>query len=158
MRFTDRGVKALKPRDPRYEVFEDGRKGLGLRISPRGGKFWVFVYRRNGKLSCITVGVYPDTSVADAHAHLVKLRAVLSRAPSGACRTNGETRGDRRPHRDSACPPLYREVRQGVQALLAGGRTASKRMRSRAGGTSRPRTLRAETWWPSSMISSTADR
>lgn len=50
MRFTDRGVKALKPRDIRYEVFEDGRQDLVLRISPRGGKSWVFVYRRNGKL------------------------------------------------------------------------------------------------------------
>ena len=37
MRFTDRGVKALKPRDTRYEVFEDGRKGLGLRSLPGAG-------------------------------------------------------------------------------------------------------------------------
>ena len=89
MRFTDRGVKALKPRDTRYEVFEDGRKGLGLRISPRGGKSWVFVYRRNGKLSRITVGAYPDTSVADAHAHLASLRATLRRGadPAQAART-----------------------------------------------------------------------
>ncbi|MCZ6576514.1 MAG: hypothetical protein O6950_08720 [Gammaproteobacteria bacterium] len=25
MRFTDRNIKALKPRDKRYDVFEDGR-------------------------------------------------------------------------------------------------------------------------------------
>lgn len=89
MRFTDRGVRALKPRDARYEVFEEGRNGLGLRITPRGGKSWVFLYRRNGKLSRITVGAYPDTSVADAHAHLARLRAMLRRGadPAQAART-----------------------------------------------------------------------
>ncbi len=81
MRFTDRGVKALKPRDTRYEVFEDGRKGLGLRISPRGGKSWVFVYRRNGKLSRVTVGAYPDTSVADAHTYLASFVPCSGGAP-----------------------------------------------------------------------------
>ena len=67
MRFTERSIKALRPRERRYEVFEDGRKGLGIRVSPSGSKSWVFVYRRNGRLSRITLGQYPDTSLAEAH-------------------------------------------------------------------------------------------
>lgn len=77
MRFTDRSVKGLKPREDRYEVFEDGRKGLGLRISPTGGKSWIFVYRRSGKLTRITMGRYPEMTLADAHMELTRLRGML---------------------------------------------------------------------------------
>ena len=31
MRFTDRGIAALKPKTERFEVWEDGRTGLGVR-------------------------------------------------------------------------------------------------------------------------------
>ncbi len=79
MRFTDRGIRALKPKELRYEVFEDGRKGLGLRISPTGGKSWVFIYRRKGKLSRVTIGTYPEMTVADTHTELARLRAMLKK-------------------------------------------------------------------------------
>ena len=49
MRFTDRSINALKPEAERYTVWEDGRTGLGVRISPRGRKSWIYMYRFQGK-------------------------------------------------------------------------------------------------------------
>jgi len=77
MRFTERSIKALKPREKRYELFGDGRKGLGIRVAPSGRKSWIFVYRRNGKLSRITLGTYPDDTLADAHSTHSGLRDLL---------------------------------------------------------------------------------
>lgn len=77
MRFTDRSIKALKPKETRYEVMEDGRKGLRLRVSPTGSKAWLFVYRRGGKVTRITLGKYPEMALAEAHEELARLRALL---------------------------------------------------------------------------------
>ena len=43
MRLTDRAVKALKPKAARYEAWEDGRTGLGVRVSPVGRKSWIYM-------------------------------------------------------------------------------------------------------------------
>ncbi len=44
MRFTDRGIAGLKTKDQRYEVWEDGHTGLGLRIGTTGRKSWFFIF------------------------------------------------------------------------------------------------------------------
>lgn len=82
MRFTDRQIQALKPRAERYEVREDGAHGLGnlaVRVSPNGGKSWGFVYSIGGRNRRLTLGRYPEMTVADAHAAasaaLAKLQA-----------------------------------------------------------------------------------
>ena len=49
MRFTDRGIQAIKPGRKRFELWEDGRTGLGLRVSPAGRKSWLYMYRFGGK-------------------------------------------------------------------------------------------------------------
>jgi len=71
MKFTDRSIRALKPKAERYEVWEDNGKGLGIRVSPTGRKSWVFMYRFNGKARRMTFGVYgtppKNLSLADAH-------------------------------------------------------------------------------------------
>ena len=75
MHFTDRAVAALKPGSKRYEVWEDGRTGLGLRISPAGRKSWIYMYRYGGIARRITLGTYPPMGLADArlvHAHAKK--------------------------------------------------------------------------------------
>ena len=59
MRLTDRSVKALKPKAERYEVWEDGRTGLGVRISPAGRKSWIYMYRFSGKARRMGLGTYP---------------------------------------------------------------------------------------------------
>ena len=47
MKFTDRSIDALKPKEQRYEVWEDGRTGFGVRVSPKGTKSWLYMYRFN---------------------------------------------------------------------------------------------------------------
>ena len=77
MRFTDRAIKALPPRQVRYEITEEGRAGLRIRVSPTGAKSWIFVYRRKAKLARITMGSYPEMSLAEAHGELARLRGLL---------------------------------------------------------------------------------
>jgi hypothetical protein len=98
MRFTDRGVKALKPRDTRYEVFEDGRKGLELRNFSQGREVLGVrvpaqreaIPHHSGRLSGHECGRCPRLP-RQASCHAQEGRR------SGASRTNHETRGDRRP-------------------------------------------------------------
>ncbi len=58
MRFTDRSIAALKPKRERYDTWEDGRTGLGLRVTPRGAKTFVHMYRFDGKARRLTLGRY----------------------------------------------------------------------------------------------------
>ncbi|MBT4488983.1 MAG: DUF4102 domain-containing protein [Rhodospirillaceae bacterium] len=71
MRFTDRSIDALKPKAERFEVWEDGRTGLGLRITPRSKKTFVFMYRFDRKARRMTLGRYsksPATGISLATA------------------------------------------------------------------------------------------
>ena len=78
MRFTDRGIQAIKPGSERFEVWEDGRTGLGLRVSPAGRKTWLYMYRFGGKPRRMTIGVYPALGLADAHIAHANAKAKLA--------------------------------------------------------------------------------
>jgi integrase len=65
--FTDKKIQSLKAKSARYEVWEDGRTNLGLRVSTKGRKSWVYMYRFGGKARRMTLGTYPALSLADAH-------------------------------------------------------------------------------------------
>ena len=77
MKLTDRTIRALKPKRDRYEVWEDNGKGFGLRISPRERKSWIFLYRFDGKARRMTLGEYPEVTLADAHAKHAHARKLL---------------------------------------------------------------------------------
>ncbi|HIF9114576.1 TPA: integrase domain-containing protein [Photobacterium damselae] len=63
---TDKKVKSLKPAG-KETIASDG-KGLQLRIMPNGTKSWRFVYKNpaTGKRSNMTLGKYPELSIANA--------------------------------------------------------------------------------------------
>lgn len=67
MKFTARMVEALRPKESRYEVWEDGRNGFGVRVSPKGQKSWVYLYWFDGVKRRMTLGRYPEMTLADAH-------------------------------------------------------------------------------------------
>lgn len=67
MRFTDRTIGALKRKANRYEIWEAGRKGFGVRVSTEGRKTFIYLYRYQGKARRMSIGVYPQMSLADAH-------------------------------------------------------------------------------------------
>ena len=79
MRLTDREVKSLKPKTKRYVEWEDGRTGLGCRVSPKGRKTFVFMYRFGGKARRMGLGTYPLISLASARVKHSRAREALSK-------------------------------------------------------------------------------
>lgn len=61
---TDKAVRAAAPKDKAYKVSDSG--GLFLHISPKNHKSWRFKYRLEGKEQLLTLGVYPEVSLAEA--------------------------------------------------------------------------------------------
>jgi hypothetical protein len=59
-------VEALKPSGKQTIYWDTIVKNFGVRISARGKKAWVLVYRHNRRQRCLTLGHYPDVSLADA--------------------------------------------------------------------------------------------
>ena len=86
---TDRGIAGLKPKSKRYEVWEDGQTGLGVRMSPAGRKSWIYMYRFNGKPRRMTLGTYPAVGLADARVKHAKAKVDLEKGiDPGAQRAN----------------------------------------------------------------------
>lgn len=79
MRFTDKGIAALKVKADRYEVWEDGKTGLGVRISPKGRKSWTYMYRFEGAPRRMSLGTYPTLSLANARVKHAKAKADLEK-------------------------------------------------------------------------------
>lgn len=77
MKFTNRVIESLRPKDKRHDVWEDGRNGFGVRVSVKGRVSWQYMYRFDGKARRMTLGKFPAMGLADAHtAHAIaeKLR------------------------------------------------------------------------------------
>ena len=65
--FSDKQLKALKPKSTPYRVSEGGSdKGFGIQISTAGTKSFFFQYREEGKVKYLNLGIYPDVSIQDA--------------------------------------------------------------------------------------------
>lgn len=77
MKFTDSMIRALKPKEKRYEIWES--RGFGLRIAPSGEKSFVFLYRFQGKARRLTLGQYPGMSLTKAHAEHIEARQLIER-------------------------------------------------------------------------------
>ena len=64
MPLTDTAIKKAKPKEKQYKLFD--KRGLFMIVSPKGGKWWRFKYRFNGKENQVSLGVYPDIRLKDA--------------------------------------------------------------------------------------------
>lgn len=62
---TDKEVSKAKP-DPNKEITKFDGGGLYILITPSGGKLWRLKYRFAGKEKLISLGSYPEISIADA--------------------------------------------------------------------------------------------
>lgn len=69
---TDSAIKKAKPADKEYRLTDSG--GLSLQITPSGGKLWRLRFRKEGKQQMLSLGKYPDVSLADARAERDKLK------------------------------------------------------------------------------------
>ena len=66
MSFNSKKLGALQPREKRYVLTLD--KGLTLRVHPSGKKSFVLRICQNGKIKDVTLGHFPDLSLAQAKA------------------------------------------------------------------------------------------
>ncbi len=64
MPLTDTAIKAAKSREKPYKLFD--ARGLFLLVNPRGGRWWRFRYRMDGREKQMSLGCYPDVSLAKA--------------------------------------------------------------------------------------------
>lgn len=79
MKLTDRTIKALKPKAERYEKWDEGRAGFGVRVSPAGRKSFIYMYRFDGKPRRMTIGTYPATSLATARTKHAQAQEALEK-------------------------------------------------------------------------------
>lgn len=75
MALTDTAVRNAKPTSKPYKL-TDG-EGLYILIN-NAGKYWRFDYRYLGKRKTLAMGVYPDTSLADARDRRSQARKLLA--------------------------------------------------------------------------------
>lgn len=76
MPLTDIKVKSAKSKDKAYKLTDGG--GMYLLVKPNGSKYWRLKYRFVGKEKMLSIGVYPDVSLADARQKRDEARKILA--------------------------------------------------------------------------------
>ena len=76
MALTHVEIRNAKPKEKIYRLFDGG--GLYLEITPSGGTWWRLKYRINGKEKRLSLGVYPDVSLALARERREESRKLLA--------------------------------------------------------------------------------
>jgi len=76
MALTELEVRKTKPTDKQQKLTDGG--GLYLLIHPNGGKYWQMAYRFGGKQKTLSLGVYPEISLADARERREQARKLLA--------------------------------------------------------------------------------
>jgi integrase len=64
MPLSDTKARNAKPKKKQFKLFDTD--GLFLLVSPAGGKWWRFKYRFGGKEKLLSLGTYPEVSLAQA--------------------------------------------------------------------------------------------
>jgi len=75
-KLTDIAVKNAKA-EKKIRKLSDGN-GLVLLVYPNGSKYWTYRYRWLGKEKSLSLGVYPEVSLAEARQKLLDMRKLLS--------------------------------------------------------------------------------
>lgn len=69
-------VHNAKPREKDYKL-SDGQ-GMFLLVTKKGGRYWRWSYRFGGKQKTLSLGVYPEVSLAEAREKRAAARAILA--------------------------------------------------------------------------------
>jgi len=72
---TDTACKKSKPTGKRMRLYDAG--GLYLEIAPAGGKWWRFKFRFAEKEKLLSLGVYPEVTLAEARSKRDEARKLL---------------------------------------------------------------------------------
>lgn len=76
MKLTDTAIKKAQPREKAYKM-TDG-EGMFLLVSPNGSKLWRLKYRYNQKEKLLSLGSYPEVTLAKARERRIEARKLLS--------------------------------------------------------------------------------
>ncbi len=74
---TDKAIRAAKAGERAYKLADAG--GLHLYVTPSGGKLWRYRYEYAGREKLLSIGPYPDVSLAGARQGRDDARALLRR-------------------------------------------------------------------------------
>jgi integrase len=69
-------IKALAPKAALYRVSDE--KGLCLEVHPNGGRYWRYRYRHAGKQKMISLGTFPEVSLAEARSKRGETRKLVA--------------------------------------------------------------------------------
>ena len=75
MALTDTSIRNAKAKDKAYKLADE--RGLFLFITPAGSKLWRFKYRFEGKEKLLSIGSYPDVTLAKARTKRDEARKLL---------------------------------------------------------------------------------
>ena len=78
MALTDTAIRNAKPKDKPYKVADAG--GIYLLVNPRGSKLWRVKYRLHGAERKLSLGAYPEITLAEARAARDAARRQLTQA------------------------------------------------------------------------------
>ncbi|HGM9928088.1 TPA: tyrosine-type recombinase/integrase, partial [Providencia stuartii] len=76
MALSARQIQTAKPKDKEYKLSDE--RGLYLLVKPNGARYWRMKYRFAGKEKKLSIGVYPDVSLADARVKRDEARKLLA--------------------------------------------------------------------------------
>ncbi|MFZ4168470.1 tyrosine-type recombinase/integrase [Enterobacter ludwigii] len=76
MALNARQVETCKPKDKEYKLSDE--RGLYLLVKPSGSRYWRMKYYFGGKEKKLSIGVYPDISLADARSRRDEARKLLT--------------------------------------------------------------------------------
>ncbi|EOF5350951.1 tyrosine-type recombinase/integrase [Salmonella enterica] len=76
MKLTARQISTAKPTDKPYKLSDGG--GLYLLVNPNGSRYWRMKYRYSGKEKLLSIGVYPDVTLAEARDKRTEAKRVLA--------------------------------------------------------------------------------
>lgn len=85
---TDTQVKAAKPRDKAYKLTD--ALGLYLHVAPKGGRWWRFRFRFDGREQLLSLGTYPDVPLKRARERRDAMRQDLAEGISPAAKRRAE--------------------------------------------------------------------
>ena len=80
MALTDTAIRTAKPKSKSYKLSDSG--GLYLEIAPSGGKWWRYKFNFDDKENRISLGTYPDVSLAQARDKHREARKLLANGVS----------------------------------------------------------------------------
>lgn len=79
MALSDTTIRNAKSAEKAYKLYDSG--GLFIQVTPSGGKWWRLKYRFDGKEKLLSLGIYPEVSLANARERREAARILLASNP-----------------------------------------------------------------------------